>query len=226
MQSTTTTTGIQGWSLPLFLTKENRLGVGILIFLVSTLFYLTSNHIHIFEPRLLPMSWVDLAVPFLPNTVWIYISEYIFFAVVYLSARDMVNLNKYVYAFLFHQGISIIIFWIWPTTYPRDQFPLPEDLNAATWYVFNSLRQTDTPANCCPSLHVSSVFLSSFIYLNEQRHKFIFFLLWGVAIAASTLTTKQHYLVDVIAGFFMAVIAYWIFHKMVIYRAAGDQAKR
>jgi membrane-associated phospholipid phosphatase len=207
------------WALPIFMTRQNKWPVGVAVFIVAVALYLASNHIHIFPPQLLPMSWIDQAVPFLPNTVWIYISEYLFFVYVYASAKDMVNFNKYIYSFSFMQIVSVIIFWIWPTTYPRDAFPLPDDLNALTHWTFSNLRATDTPANCCPSLHVSSVYLSSFIFLDDQRKKFPFIFLWGTAIAASTLTTKQHYLVDVIAGFLMAVLCYWFFHKMVPYRS-------
>jgi membrane-associated phospholipid phosphatase len=184
--------------------------------------YLTSNHIHVFSPQYLPMSWVDSMIPFLPYTVWIYLSEYIFFVAVYVTCKDMVNLNKYFYSYLGLYAISISIFWIWPTTYPRELFPLPTSLNDLTYFAFKTLRETDTPANCCPSLHVSSVYLSSFLFLDEQREKFPFFFLWATAIALTTLTTKQHYIIDVIIGFSMAVAYYWIFHRYVSYRPSGS----
>ncbi len=216
--------------LPLFLTQRTKYYAAFIVFICASTLYLTSNHIHLIEPILLPMSWIDHAVPFWPNTVWIYISEYIFFFAVYVTARDMENCNKYLYSFMALQIVSVSIFWIWPTTYPRDQFPLPEDMNALTYYVFSSLRAADTPANCCPSLHVSSVYLSSFLFLDEQKRKFPFFFFWGSLIATSTLTTKQHYLVDIIAGLGMAIIVYWIFHKLIPYRPVaalrGAQANR
>jgi membrane-associated phospholipid phosphatase len=217
-------TAWESWSLPVFMTRENKYAVGWSMFAVAAAMYLLANHFHIFPPRLLPMSWVDLAVPFLPSTFWVYTSEYVFFAVIYICSRDMNNLNKYFYSFLTLQLVSVAVFFVWPTTYPRGQFPLPEDLDALTYYAFSSLRQTDTPANCCPSLHVSSVYLSSFIYLDERKWLFPPFFIWATAIAASTLTTKQHYLIDVVAGFMMAVIMYWVFHRLASYRAV--HAKR
>lgn len=194
--------------------------------LLAALLYLPANHFHLYPPQLLPFWWLDTVVPFIPETVWIYTSEYIFFIVVYITCKDMVNLNKYFYSFLVLQISSVFIFWFWPTTYPRELFPLTNDLDPLTHYVFSALRVTDTPANCCPSLHVSSVYLSSFIFLDDQKKKFPFFFLWGTAIAVTTLTTKQHYLIDVIAGLAMALVAYWVFHKYVPYRYRGAQAKR
>lgn len=219
-------TFLANWSLPIFMTKENKYSIGFMLAVVAVLMYLASNHYHFFTPQLLPMYWIDTVVPFLPNSVWIYISEYVFFAVVYVTCKDMVNLNKYFYSFLVLQLTSVLIFFVWPTTYPRELFPLPDDLNAFTYYAFSTLRMTDTPANCCPSLHVSSVYLSAFIFLDDQRKKFPFFFIWGTAIALSTLTTKQHYLIDVVMGFLMAVSTYWIFHKYISYRPAYRTSKR
>ncbi len=205
-------------SLPIFMTRENKYPIGIALSVFAVILYLHSNHVHLFEPKLLPMYWVDTAIPFLPYSVWIYISEYIFFGAVYVTCKDLVNLNKYFYSFLVLQTVSVMIFWIWPTTYPRHLFPLSDNLDPITYYVFDALRKTDTPANCCPSLHVSSVYLSVFIFLDDQKKKFPFFFIWGSAIAVSTLTTKQHYLIDVVSGLGMALITYWIFHKYISYR--------
>lgn len=172
------------------------------------------NHFPWLPPRLLPMTWTDTTIPFLPYTFWLYTSEYLFFAVIYLACKSMMNLNKFLYSFLALQAISITIFWIWPTTYPRHLYPLMSDtLDPLTYATFSGLRQADSPNNCCPSLHVSSVYLCSFIYLEDTRKKFIFFLIWATAISISTLTTKQHYLVDVITGFSMACLFYWVFHR-------------
>ena len=215
--------GFSGISLPLILNKENKFLIGFIWYVMATSLYLIANRFHYFEPQMLPMSAIDTATPFWPQTVWVYTSEYIFFIFCYLSCKDVVNTNRYIYSFLFLQVVSVLIFTLWPTTFPRENFPLPENLDAATYYLFSSLRNTDTPANCCPSLHVSSVFLSSFLFLNEQRKKFPIFFIWGLLIAASTLTTKQHYLIDVVTGFLMSVLVYWIFYRVVSYYPLGQK---
>ncbi|HTL11405.1 MAG TPA: phosphatase PAP2 family protein, partial [Bdellovibrionota bacterium] len=188
---------------------------------VATLMYVLSNHFHLFPPVMLPMSWVDRAVPFVPQTVWIYTSEFILFILTYALSRDHRNANKYLYSFLALQTVSVAIFVIYPTTFPRAQFPLPADLDPLTRALFAHLRVTDTPANCAPSLHVSSCYLSSFVFLDERRRLFPLFFLWASAIAFTTLTTKQHYLVDVALGFVFAAIFYWIFHRWMNYRTYG-----
>jgi membrane-associated phospholipid phosphatase len=213
-----------GFSLPLFVTRENKLLVGAVTFVVAGGVYLISNHYPIFEPRLLPMTAWDQAIPFVPQTVWIYVSEYIYFIVIYALCRETLNMNRYVYAVLAIQFVSVAIFWTWPTTYPRHLFPLPDTLDPLTYKLFASLREGDSPNNCAPSLHVSSVLLCAFLFFNEQREKLWFFLTWGAMISLSTLTTKQHYIVDVVSGLMMAILFHWLFYRRISYhepRTAG-----
>jgi membrane-associated phospholipid phosphatase len=216
------------YSLPLFLTRQNKYISVVLMLAFAGGVYLLSNHFPLTTPRYLPMSWIDQAIPLVPWTVWIYISETFLFFTAYFLFKDMTNANKYIYSFLGLQLVSVAIFWFWPTTYPRAEYPLPSDLDALTFYVFNGLRNLDSPGNCCPSLHVSSCYLTSFIFLDEQKEKFPIFFCWATAVAVTTLTTKQHYIIDIATGFLMAVIFYYIFHRFVSYRPirAGLQPNR
>lgn len=205
-------------TLPLFLTRQNKIQAGVPFFIAAAIIYMITNHFPLSEPQLLPMTWFDQAIPLIPHTIWIYLSEYPFFLLVYASIRDFDNANKYLYSFITLTIFSAIIFEIWPTTYPRDAYPLPENLDWLTNFAFTTMRNADQPNNCCPSLHVSGVYLSVFIFLDDQRKKLPFFLTWGTLIALSTLTTKQHYLIDVVTGFLLAVACYWVFHRYVKYR--------
>lgn len=207
------------FTLPIFLTWGNRWIVGGIWTVIAVFLYLSTNHYPIFTPRLLPMTSLDEAIPFIPQTIFIYLSEYPLFISVYLLAKELRNLNKYLYSFLFLQVVSVTIFLLFPTTYPRDLFPLPDTLDRFSHYAFSSLRETDTPNSCLPSLHVSSCYLSAFVFLDEQKKKFWTFFIWATLVGVSTLTTKQHYIIDVIAGLGMAMIAYWLFHKRVNYVA-------
>lgn len=215
-------------SLPLILSSKNKILIGTIAFFIGAALYLFTNHYPFSEPRLLPFTALDQAIPFLPWTVWIYTSEYSFFIVIYLICRSTVNLNKYFYALVGLQIVSSIIFMIWPTTYPRHLYPLPADLDSLTAFVFTTLRNGDYPNNCAPSLHVSSVILSSLLFLNEQREKLPFFLSWGILITLSTLTTKQHYIFDVVTGLLMAGIFHVIFYRKISYHELTNplQAKR
>lgn len=209
-------------TLPLFVSPANKGLVGVLTFVFAGGLYFLSNHYPILEPRLLSMTALDRAIPFLPWTVWVYVSEYVYFIVIYLLCREPINMNRYVSAVLAIQVLSVLIFTLWPTTYPRDLFPLPANLDPTTTWLFSTLRAGDAPTNCCPSLHVSSVFLCGFLFLNEQRRRLWFFMLWATLIGASTLTTKQHYVIDVVTGLLMAILFHWIFYRKTDYRPARE----
>lgn len=204
-------------ALPLFLNERNKAAVGTAVFAFSMAIYLACNHFHFYAPRTLPFTWVDRAVPFWPLTFWIYNSEYLFLLVLYAASEDVKNLNKYVYSILAIEAASCLIFTLWPTIYPRELFPLPATLDPVTAALFAFMRGTDTPANCCPSLHVSAIYLSAFIFLDEKRRLFPGFLAWATLITISTMTTKQHYFADVVGGFAMAVLAYGVFHRAARY---------
>jgi membrane-associated phospholipid phosphatase len=204
--------------LPLFLNAGNKHRVGWLWALILGALYMSANHQNFFEPYVLQMTWIDREMPFLPWTFWIYASLYVLYGVVYLTSRDMKNTNQYLYAILALQTVSVIIFWIWPTTFPRGDYPIPEDTNAVLKWVFENFRKIDTPKNCAPSLHVSSCYLSSFVFLQERRKLFPFFFIWATAVAFTTLTTKQHYVIDIILAIPLAVGCWWFFHRKAQYK--------
>jgi membrane-associated phospholipid phosphatase len=211
--------------LPLFLTQKIKFFSFWAMVLTGSILYMTANHFHFVAPRLLPMTWVDQSVEFMPNSYWLYSSIYPLFLAAYFLSRDLINLNKFLYAFLFQVLVTIVIFGVWPTTFPRDLYPLPSDLNFMTRYGFILLRSADSPASCCPSLHVSCSFLAAFIFLGEQRKKFPYFFLWACLVAFSTLTTKQHYWIDVATGFLMAALVYFIFFRMISYRGRSKDRR-
>ncbi len=205
-------------TLPLFLNPRLKYPAGAVLAGIAFLMYHFTNHYPVFTPQELPIFGIDAIIPFIPWTVLIYVSEYLFFIAIYITCRDMENLNKYLYSFLATQGVSCLIFFFWPTTFPRHLFPIPADTHPFIAGVWAWLRQADTPLNCFPSLHVSTVYLSAYIFLDEQREKFPFFITWGTLIALSTLPTKQHYIVDIVAGLFLSLVAYWFFHRKAKYR--------
>ena len=206
--------GLSMGTLPAIINKENKFAAGVIVLASTAILYITSNHLHIFQPRLLWMSRIDMIIPFWPSTVWIYISEYFYLVVIYSSYRHCKTLNEFFYAFLSLQLFSSLIFWWWPTAIPRELFPIPADLHPVTSFVLTALRKADTSANCFPSVHVSSVFLVCLLLLNEDKRKFLFFFVWATAITLSTMTVKQHYFVDVAAGIFLALVAYFLVQRI------------
>lgn len=206
-------------TLPLLLNEQNRFNAGFIALLGVGILYLITNHIHMAPPQLLEMSRLDLMIPFIPGTIWLYHSDILLFIATFLLCKDLLTANKYLYAFVGIHILSNIVFLAWPTTYPRNEFLLnPATTDSWTYAFFAHFRSIETPANCFPSLHVGSVFVSAFSLLDRKRWIYYPFLLWAIAVSISTLTTKQHYIQDVFAGLFLAVLMYGIFFRTVSYR--------
>jgi membrane-associated phospholipid phosphatase len=208
-------------ALPLFVNKTNKYVAGSMMYGLGYLLYYLTNHHPSFTPRYLPMSWIDWHTPFLPYSVLIYVSEYFYFAAVYILLNNYDNINKYLYSFFLLQATSCTVFIIFPTIYPREFYPVPTELPMWLQSLWTWLRIQDAPTNCFPSLHVSSVYLSSFVFRTDgQKKTFWVFFIWATAIALSTLTTKQHYLADIISGLSLALVFYWWFHLQQEYEVA------
>jgi len=177
--------------------------------------YMMTNHYHFFQPRLLDMYWIDHATPLVIESVWVYLSAYLMIILAYIWIEDEVNLNRMLYGFLSTTVICGAIFWAWPTTYPRMNFPI--NATPTTWseYAFGMFRTIDTPANCLPSMHVAGSYLAAFAFIHEQRRKFPWMFLWATAIWISTLTTKQHYWIDGLAGLTVAFLVQRFFTKQI-----------
>ncbi len=209
------------FTLPLFMKEGSKWWMIIITALFTAGLYMITNHIHLFPPHILQFDIIDRSIPFIPITLWVYMSETSLFITACYFAKDIKVINKLFYAFIMLQIVSNIVFIFWPTTFPRELFPLTGEnisIDPITNALFIFLRTVDEAANCLPSLHVSSVYLISFIYLEEQKKKFIPFFIWATLVAISTITTKQHYFIDVLAGFILAVVHYVIFFKLVKYR--------
>ncbi len=199
--------------LPLFVTKKNKYFTGAIMYALGYSFYYLTNHFPYSEQHLLPFTWIDRNTPLVPYSIFIYISEYFYFAFVYILLKNSDNINKYLYSFFFLQAVSCTFFMIYPTVYPRADYPIPTDLPhyvQATWAWLHSV---DTPGNCFPSLHVSSVYLSALVFWTDgQKKLFWFTFVWSTFIALSTLTTKQHYVADIVSGLGLAILFYRWFH--------------
>ncbi len=164
-------------------------------------------------PIFLPLTTWDQAIPFLPWTIWLYGTATWAAGIAFLQAPDRIACRRLFFAVVLASCICWVFFGLYPTTYPRHLYPLPA-IDSWTIREFADLRASDTPAHCFPSQHVAlawSLGLTWAAFLQRPWAKLLP-VLWAVVVSVCTLTTKQHYLIDVPSGFIVGVAAFAITH--------------
>jgi membrane-associated phospholipid phosphatase len=160
-------------------------------------------------PVHVPEIALDRLLPVVPAWALVYGALYMFLIVLPVFAvRDQEHLRRTVAAYLLCWVTAYIVFLTWPTVAPRPK--ALEGDGFAVW-ALRALYSSDPPYNCFPSLHVAHSFVSALTVYRLHRRVGIISIVIAALVAISTLFTKQHYVLDVVAGAGLALIGYWIF---------------
>jgi membrane-associated phospholipid phosphatase len=166
------------------------------------LLYIFTGAIHLRTPILLAPSPIDNLLAFRGWTIWIYHSQFFFLMVTIQAIKKPENLTRMFYSMIFASLLSFAIFLLYPTVIARAVQP-GSDL---TGKAFQFLYAVDSSSNCFPSLHVSLAALSAIAVFSERTRCGFFALGYALLIMLSTMTTKQHYFIDVLGGFILAIL--------------------
>jgi hypothetical protein len=142
------------------------------------------------------LEW-DRAIPFVPWTVLPYLSIFGFFALSFFVG-SRAALDLYVQRLRVNLLLSLAAYMLFPL---RFQFARPE-LDGVFGALFDLLTLCDLPYNRAPSLHIS-VLLLLWLRLAPcvTGATRLALHVWFALIGVSVLTTYQHHLIDVPAGF-------------------------
>lgn len=206
--------------LPL-IPQDKKWIVAAVGYVVFCALYLLTGNFHLRTPMVLTPSTIDEKTPFLALTVWIYNSQFFFLAISIYLLREPQNLSRTLYAMALISLFSFCIFAIFPTTLPRD-YATGTGLTAKA---FQSLYTIDSSSNCFPSLHVTLAWLAALGVWQERRSIGVVICLWAVLITISTMTTKQHYFIDVLAGLFLAAVCRMLLMRLELTTSTFPQLK-
>jgi len=139
---------------------------------------------------------LDREIPLEPESVWIYMSLFPFAIRCALKAPRLADLVAACRALWRIASVTAHFHVHHPSHFPRPKtVDADRDLTAAYWRWLHLL---DDANGTWPSGHVAqSVYLG--LTLGDEDD-----LVWSLLIAASTMATKQHYLLDVLGGLVLA----------------------
>ena len=163
-------------------------------------FHLLRNPV--FPVTQMPLTALDQAIPFQPGAVIAYLSLWLYVGVppgLLLGFRQLVVYGLWA-AGLCLTGLAC--FYFFPTAVP----PPVLDPNLARFPAFALLQGVDAAGNACPSLHVASAMFSAIWIdrllreMSAPRALQVVNGAWFLLIVHATLATKQHVVLDVVAG--------------------------
>ena len=202
------------WKIQKFIIAT--IGVNILL-----LFYLVIGRISgniAVEPVF--KFYFDEVIPFIPISSWYYLFG--LYGVVFYAVYTIEDKKNFYYAMLSSLITAMICFCFFinaPIAYPRPDLSLAGYQSEAlysTWlFSFDNLSlplmkfiySVDTNINTFPSLHIGYTVLFSLVCFKESPKVGMLLAVNAFFVFISTLTTKQHYIADGIAGFLVALIA-------------------
>lgn len=191
-------------------TRSRRIPVFGALVLLFLLLYFFTNRVHLIEPRQMTMFEWERQLPLIPWTAWIYASDYIYPLIIGLMLKSDLVTTRVCWAFFIQTIVANTSFFVFPVVFPRELWPHdPSD------FLIDWIRTADTAANCFPSSHVAIVVLTYVAWIRERPKQPWFFLIWGLAICVSTMTTKQHYFVDILAGIVLGTTSYLAAERIV-----------
>ncbi|MDD2670003.1 MULTISPECIES: phosphatase PAP2 family protein [Zoogloea] len=160
----------------------------------------------LFPVIVMPLTWVDRVLGFQPWSLVAYASLWFYVSLPPALAPSRARLFSYGW----HIGslclAGILFFIFWPTAVP------PANVDWGLYPGYALLKGIDAGGNACPSLHVATALYSA-LWLNQdlrdmgagrglRRANW----LWCGLIVFSTLVTKQHVMLDVLAGAALALV--------------------
>ena len=181
---------------------------------VYQFYFFTQNHM-IKEPKRINMK-IDNLFKFKGWWVWIYSGLYYpMIVLIVLTMEDMRHYNYTAMSFFLLLFMQMAFFRYYPVETPPEWRDFGES-NTLSVRFMKFVQSYDDNTNCFPSMHVSvATLVALHMWSNVGDMVGYWPFLFPVLIALSALWTKQHYLVDVIAGAPLGWLAWFAYESVV-----------
>lgn len=158
---------------------------------------------------------IDAKIPFVPQMTFFYVGSYVFwiFYYIYISRIGKEHCIRFCLAEITAKLICFVCFIVFPTTIKR-----PLIVGTSFWEeVLCDIYERDPANNLFPSIHC---LVSWFCYIGVRGKKEvpiylrIFALVFALCVCLSTVTVKQHVIIDGVVAIALCEISYYIYNKV------------
>ncbi len=157
-------------------------------------------------------TFLDDWVIFWPPAIWLYCMYYPFPVAVFFAPPSLGDFKRALAYLGIQNLLAYIVFVAFPVFMKRPAVEPVGLSQSMVHFMYNTLDRY--PGNCFPSLHVSVSCGTALIVLEHVPSWWWPAAIMAAAISASTVLVKQHYVLDVVSGLFVAVTTWWIFYRV------------
>jgi hypothetical protein len=161
----------------------------------------------LFRVTVMPLTVVDRLIAFQPSAIVLYFSLWIYVSLPPALLRTRPEVYAYGWIAGAMAAFALTIFLFWPTSIPP--------ATGIDWSLhsgFATLKRVDASQNACPSLHVAFAVFSG-LWLDRVLRQMpvgpsirALNAAWCFGIVYSTMATRQHVAVDVVAGAALGIV--------------------
>lgn len=177
-------------------------------------FYFLASQVGALQPPTQFHFAVDARIPRMTELAPVYITIYWFFIFPALYGKGRSHFWPLLRAYGTLMVACAVVFVVYPVEFPRDPLVIRHLGDWALQIVHNA----DPPINCFPSSHCAVATLSALALRDVHPPAFLPGLALAGGISVATVLTKQHYLVDTLAGIALGGVVYFHFFKPELYR--------
>lgn len=163
-----------------------------------------------YPTTVMPITLLDHLIGFQPLALPLYLSLWVYVSLPPTLLATRRELYGYGMSMAGTCLAGLIVFYFWPTAVPA------ANIDWAQYPGVDFLKTMDASGNACPSLHVATAVFSG-IWLHHLLRRFgaprwilIFNGAWCIGIVYSSLATRQHVAVDVLAGLVLGGLAAYL----------------
>lgn len=185
--------------------------IGTMLFIVlffGAYFYLLKQPAY--STTVMPITLLDRLIGFQPLAMPMYLSLWVYVSLPPALLATRRALYGYAIGVAGTCLAGLIVFYFWPTAVPA------ADIDWARYPGVAFVKSMDASGNACPSLHVATAVFSG-IWLHHLLRGFgaplwilAFNWMWCTCIVYSSLATRQHVAVDVLAGLVLGMLAAYL----------------